>query len=161
MTPTPTGRVIGTDLVLTRQFAGPIEDVWASVTDPERTARWIGRWEGGTGAGSTGRLQLGFEESAPWSDFTITACEPPRHVAVATADDAGQWRLEITLEQQDTGTLLTFVHHLDDTDGVGDIGPGWEYYLDQLVASREGRPLPDFGDYHPAMSEHFAAQVRY
>jgi len=38
MSPTPTGRLIGDDLVLTRTFRASIDDVWASLTDPARTA---------------------------------------------------------------------------------------------------------------------------
>lgn len=43
MNPTPTGRVVrtssGYDLVVTRRFSAPIDDVWAGVTESERTAR--------------------------------------------------------------------------------------------------------------------------
>ena len=46
MTPTPSGRLRGTDLILTRTFRAPIEDVWTSVTDPESTARWFGAGNG-------------------------------------------------------------------------------------------------------------------
>ena len=47
---------------------------------------------------------------------------------------------------------------LTGTENVGEVGPGWEYYLDMLVASRDGQQAPDFGDYYPAMKEHFEAQ---
>ena len=45
MSPTPTGEVRrttggGRDLVLTRELPGSLENTWASVTEPERTARW-------------------------------------------------------------------------------------------------------------------------
>jgi uncharacterized protein YndB with AHSA1/START domain len=47
MNPTPTGHLIksvdGRDLVLTRTFRAPIDDVWASITESERTARWFAR----------------------------------------------------------------------------------------------------------------------
>lgn len=56
-------------------------------------------------------------------------------------------------------TTLTFVHHLTDATSVGDIGPGWEYYLDMLIASRGGNPLPSFGDYYPAQREYFVEQL--
>jgi hypothetical protein len=56
-------------------------------------------------------------------------------------------------------TTLTFVQHLTDTRSVGDTGPGWEYYLDMLVASRNGGPLPKFDDYYPAQRDYFVAQV--
>jgi uncharacterized protein YndB with AHSA1/START domain len=52
MTPPPTGRLRGNDLVLTRQFRASIEDVWTSITDPSSTARWFGRWEGEPGVGN-------------------------------------------------------------------------------------------------------------
>ena len=55
-------------------------------------------------------------------------------------------------------TELRFTQHLTDTEGVGEIGPGWEYYLDALVASRDGQPAPQWDDYYPAMKEHFDAQ---
>ncbi|MDT0320221.1 SRPBCC family protein [Streptomyces millisiae] len=52
MPPAPTGRLVltptGHDLVLTRTYRAPAVDVWASVTEPERTARWFGPWRGTT-----------------------------------------------------------------------------------------------------------------
>jgi hypothetical protein len=47
------------------------------------------------------------------------------------------------------------VQHLDSVDGIAEIGPGWEYYLDMLVAARDGAPLPSFDDYYPAMKPYF------
>jgi hypothetical protein len=55
-------------------------------------------------------------------------------------------------------TELRFTQHLRDTASVGEVGPGWEFYLDALVASREGAPAPTFDDYYPAMRQHFEAQ---
>ncbi len=53
------------------------------------------------------------------------------------------------------------LHHRDlpPTADVRDVGPGWEYYLDRLVAAVNGGPMPDFGDYHPAQREHFGRQL--
>jgi uncharacterized protein YndB with AHSA1/START domain len=67
--PTPTGRIVrtaeGRDLVLTRSFRAPIEDVWASITESERTARWFASWSGEPGPGRTIRYRLSFEEGTP------------------------------------------------------------------------------------------------
>lgn len=52
-------------------------------------------------------------------------------------------------------TELTLMHHLDEGVNVGDVGPGWEYYLDMLAASREGLALPDFGDYYPVQKAYY------
>ena len=163
MSPTPTGRIAatskGVDLVLTRTFLADIEDVWKSVTVSERTALWFGRWEGDAGPGKHITLYMGFEKDAKPSQMLIEACRPPHQLAVATKDAYGEWHLELLLEQTGANTTLTFIHHMTDTGGVGDIGPGWEYYLDMLVASRDGKPLPSFDDYYPAQRDYFLAQI--
>ena len=163
MSPRPNGRVVatatGADLILTRTFNASIDDVWKSVTDPACTARWFGRWEGDAGPGKHVTLFMGFEKDAPPAQMLIETCQPPRHFAVAMKDAMGDWRLELSLAQSGDLTTLTFVQHLADTNAVGDVGPGWEYYLDMLVASRSGNPLPAFGDYYPAQRDYFVAQV--
>jgi uncharacterized protein YndB with AHSA1/START domain len=158
MKPTPTGRLVGKDLVLTRTFRAPIDDVWASVTESARTARWYGPWRGEAGPGRAIEVQLIHEEGQPWTEMTIDVCEPPRRLALSAVDDWGSWHLELELSERDGVTELRFTHHLTDTEGVADIGAGWEYYLDALVHSRDGRPMPSFADYHPAMKEYFEAQ---
>ncbi|MFI7540503.1 SRPBCC family protein [Actinoplanes sp. NPDC049599] len=158
MSPTPTGRLFGTDLVLTRTFRAPIADVWASLTDPERTARWFGPWEGDAAPGTTIKVQMAHEEGRPWMDMTIDACEPPRRLAISNVDEHGSWHLDLVLAESAGVTELLFTQHLTGTENVGEVGPGWEYYLDALVAARDDRPMPSFDDYYPAMKDHFEAQ---
>lgn len=157
--PTPTGRLLrtpdGRDLVIVRTFRAPIEDVWASITEPERTARWFGPWRGEAGPGQRIRYSMVFEEGAPEAEMIIEACEPPRHLAVRGVDAFGNWLLEARLSEANGVTELRFTHHLDGATDVGNVGPGWEYYLDNLVASRDGAPLPDFSDYYPAQQEYY------
>ncbi|KNY17838.1 ATPase [Shinella sp. SUS2] len=155
MSPKPTGHVLGNDLVLTRTFRAPIDDVWASVTKSERTALWFGRWEGDAGPGKTVRLQLTHEKDQPWSDVVIEECEAPYRLVVAMKDDYGDWRIALTLTQTDDTTELRFVQPLSDRKLAGDVGPGWEYYLDMLVASREGKALPSFADYYPSQKAYY------
>lgn len=158
MSPTPTGRLFGNDLVLTRTFRAPIDDVWASLTDPSRTARWFGPWEGDAAPGRTIKVQMAHEESKPWMDFTVDACDPPSHLAVSAGEEPDRWRLDLTLTEHAGITELRFTQHLISTDAAGEIGPGWEYYLDALLAAREDAPMPSFDDYYPAMKDHFEAQ---
>ncbi|WP_367128061.1 SRPBCC family protein [Saccharothrix sp. HUAS TT1] len=161
MTPTPTGRLFrtdaGSDLVLTRTFRALADDVWASLTEPERTARWFGPWEGEAGPGRTVKAQMLFEEQEPWVEIRVDACDPPRRLALSMVDEAGTWRLELLLSEVDGTTELRLVHHLETEEGIGEVGPGWEYYLDMLVASRAGAPLPAFDDYYPSQKAHFEA----
>ncbi|MFG1605080.1 SRPBCC family protein [Actinoplanes sp. NPDC049265] len=163
MTNPPVGRLFptatGHDLTLTRTFRAPIEDVWASVTEPGRTARWFGPWEGDAGPGRTIKVQMAYEEQTPWFDMTIDACEPPRRLALSTSPDSGGWRVELLLAETDGRTELRFVHHLDDTDQLGEVGPGWEYYLDLLVAARDDRPGSSFDDYYPSMKAYYEGLI--
>jgi uncharacterized protein YndB with AHSA1/START domain len=129
--------------------------MWASITESDRTARWFGPWEGAAAPGRTIKVQLAFEDETPWCDLLIEACDPPRRLAVSMADEFGTWRMELLLSESAGSTELRLVHHLETEDGVGEIGPGWEYYLDMLVAERDGSPKPDFDDYYPAMKTYF------
>jgi uncharacterized protein YndB with AHSA1/START domain len=162
MTPTPTGQVtptaIGRDLVLERVLPGSIEDAWASITESDRLARWFCTWTGEPRVGATLELTLVAEEGDARSQAEILACEPPTHLAVSTHDQGGTWLLEATLTPIDSKhTRLRLVHHLDEEAKSEDVGPGWEYYLDRLVAAMNGNPMPDFDDYWPSLSSAYAA----
>ena len=163
MTPTPTGRLtttgIGQDLELRRTFRAPIEDVWASLTESERTARWFGPWTGEPGAGRTVQVKMTFEEEGDPTPVTIEACDPPSFLAVTTNDAAGSWRLEARLTETDGTTVLDFAQHLDGSEPIPDVGPGWEYYLDKLVAAHLGETQPEWDDYYPALKPYYEALV--
>jgi uncharacterized protein YndB with AHSA1/START domain len=155
-TKAPTGRLEGDDLVITRRFEAPIEDVWTSITTSESTARWYGSWTGTPGAGNTIAIKMLFEQGEPECDARIEVCEPPRRLALTTT---GPWgvHIEITLVQLGHVTELRFVHHLTDRKLSRDMGPGWEYYLDNLVAARADEPLPKFDEYYPSMCAHYTS----
>jgi uncharacterized protein YndB with AHSA1/START domain len=159
MTNPPAGRLVpaggGNALVVCRTFRAPIEDVWASVTEPDRTARWFGTWKGDAAPGRMIKVQMGFEDQAPWLDKRIDACDPPRRLALS--DESGGMRIELLLSHTGGLTELQLVHHLDPADEIGAYGPGWEYYLDMLVAARDDLPAPSFDDYYPAMKPYYEA----
>ena len=78
--------------------------------------------------------------------------------AARCGDGAAEpWRLELALATHGTGTALTFAQLLADPAGIGDIAPGWEYYLDRLAAVLRGADVEAvrFEHYHPAQSEHY------
>jgi uncharacterized protein YndB with AHSA1/START domain len=154
--PQPSGRLQGNDLLLVRTFRAPIDDVWTSLTDPASTARWFGpwRWIDATGPGHQIAYTMIQEESAPEGTATVRRCEPPRHLAIFSDGPYGV-DYEITLAEAAGTTTLTFVHHLADRSGVGEFGPGWEFYLDLLVDARAGRPLRKFDEYYPAQKQYF------
>lgn len=151
MNPQPTGTILrttdGYDLVVKRTFSAPINDVWESITDPERTARWYGPWRGDARPGALIEIQMAYEDGAPSFPMRIDACEPPHRLAVTQIEEAGDWRIELLLSEVAGTTELRLVQHLDSREHVGSIGPGWEWYMDMLNAARHGGPLPKFDDY--------------
>ena len=159
MTNEPNGRLDvtanGNRLVVSRTFRAPIEAVWASVTEPDRTARWFGTWKGNAAPGGMIKVQMGFEESAPWLDKRIDVCAPPRRLVLSNR--SGDMRIELLLSHNNGLTELQLVQHLDANDDISGYGPGWEYYLDMLVASRDDLPTPAFDDYYPAMKPYYEA----
>ena len=165
MTPTPGGQITRLDdgsyqLVITRIFAGAtLEDVWASVTESERTARWYGPWRGEPGAGKTIEVKMAYEEGAPWFPMTIDRCDPPHTLAISSSDSYGSWFMELSLRETTTAVILDLIQHKLDPGMAADVGPGWEFYLDMLVASRVGAEQPSFGDYYPQQSEYYRNQV--
>jgi len=165
MTTTPTGRIERRGeqhvLVQTREFRAPIEDVWAAVTEPERLARWIGSWTGDPTSGAVD-FRMTFEgEGHPSEQMEIRVCEPPRRLHLTSRAGEQVWLIELDLTHADGTTTVTFSQPGVTRDQVGDIGPGWDYYLDRLVDVETGADpaLRDFErDYHPATSEHYTRQ---
>ena len=127
------------------------------VLESDRLARWFCTWTGEPRVGATLELTLVAEEGDATSQAEILACEPPTHLAVSTHAQGGTWLLEATLTPIDSNhTRLRFVHHLDEQTKSEEVGPGWEYYLDALVAAMTGNPMPDFNDYWPSLSSAYA-----
>lgn len=160
-----TGRVIpterGRDLVLARSLALPVNEAWAYLTESGLTEQWFGPWEGDGRLGGSVRIRMRFEEGEPAVRARIVACAEPEHLALSVIDEYGSWNLELLLEEDGfDDTLLRFVQHLDEDANVGDVGPGWEYYLDLLVAATEGTERPSFDQYYPALSEAYLSQAR-
>ena len=167
-TPTATGRKEvredGTYLVLTRTFRAPVEHVWAAVTEPDRLARWIGRWDGDPADGFVTFSML-FEGDEPRAErMVIEECAAP-HRLVLTSTAPGpdgrpeSWTLRLDLAEADGVTTFTFAQSVPKPDDAAGVGPGWEYYLDRMtVAEAGGDPAAlSFDDYYPGLSAHYRA----
>ncbi|GEL98402.1 SRPBCC family protein [Cellulomonas terrae] len=165
MTPSPTGRRETRDghdsIVLDRTFRAPIESVWAAVTESDRLERWIGTWTGDPTSGSVlFRMNAEGDDTKP-ETFTIHECVPPRRITLTSqvVGEENVWHFVLELTEADGTTTLTFSQSVPDAEVATGVGPGWEYYLDRLVAAETGADVAalDFGDYHPAQSDHYRA----
>ena len=147
----------GVRLVFTRDFEVSIETLWEALTDPDRTERWIGRWQGDPASGTV-ELQMAAEEGAPASPLVIASCQAPNVLAVTASAGDDSWPLRMALTAGDDGSsTLTFSHELTDPVDVTSIGPGWEFYLDRLAAVVNGDEVPDdFDKYYPARASAYS-----
>ncbi len=140
------------DLVFTRTFAAPIDDVWAACTEPARKERWIGTWTGDPASGEVVFRMTAEGDDVPAETYLVEVCEPPRRFVVRSRDAASfspdgsgptvHWQHTLELTAADGVTTWTFRQAVPDgpvgADMVASVGPGWDYYLDRLVASYAG-----------------------
>ncbi|MCK0112429.1 SRPBCC family protein [Ornithinimicrobium sp. F0845] len=166
-TPSPTGTRADHDgrtfVEFTRTFRAPIEDVWAAVTESDRLARWIGTWTGDPADGEV-QFLMSFEEDATAERMVIDVCEAPRLLRLTSTvltDDTEQqtWKFRIDLSEDAGVTTRLFSQDVPDATMAAGVGPGWDYYLDRLVAAESGVDPATvvWDDYYPALSEHYRA----
>ena len=154
-------------VVLERAFAAPIDAVWAAITEPARLERWIGTWAGDPVDGFVDFRMTAEGDDVEPERFTILECDPPRRLVVeskspAQDGDGDVWRLELDLAEAHGTTTLSFAQGLPRADMAENVGPGWEYYLDRLVAAEAGRSVAevDWDAYYPALSSSYADLFR-
>lgn len=139
---------VGTESIrIERTVAVPREELWLWLTESEKTAQWIGPWHYvDESAGRIG-LQLVAEEGAPASGATVRRCDAPSVLEVTTEDAAGSWHLRISLEGTGSATLLVFEHFDVPAAMLKDVLAGWNFYLDTMLAAKDGLAKPVFEDY--------------
>ena len=116
-------------LVATRTYSTHIDDLWDAMTSAERIPRWFLPVSGELRLG--GRYQLEGNASGE-----ITACEPPRHLALTWEWGGDVSWVEVTLtESSNSGSELRLEHiaHVPDDFwdqyGPGATGVGWDLSL--------------------------------
>jgi uncharacterized protein YndB with AHSA1/START domain len=139
-------------LVIERRLRAPVDDVWAACTEPSRMERWIGTWSGDPASGSVSFRMTAEGDDVPAEEMDVLACEPPHRFAVRSREpqpfsedgsgDTALWEMELELTEADGVTSLRFVQVLapgaTGIEMAASVGPGWDYYLDRLVAAVVG-----------------------
>lgn len=153
----PNGRVVrdadGLELIVERAVKAPASEVWSWFTDSAKLERWIGAWEGTARVGGTVSFTMLAEPGATPEELTVLICDRPNHF-LGDLGSAG-WRVGFTLAEAGGTTIIFFTQRLTRGADAGSIGPGWEYYLDRMIAARSGLPLPIWDDYYPAFSSYY------
>jgi len=155
-----------------RTLPGPIERVWAYLTEPEKRSRWFAGGEMELRSG--GRVALRFNNSAltghdgvppvkyaahagPTTlNGTITACEP-QHLLAYTfgeGDDASHVRFE--LSEAGDEVILRIVHsRLRNRDEMLSVAGGWHTHVDILADRLNGRSPAGFWPTHTRLEAEY------
>ena len=146
-----------TTLKIQRLLPGPIERVWAYLTDSDMRRKWLaaGKMELKVGApfefvwrndeltNPPGNKPEGFGEEHRMQS-RITELDPPRKISF-TWQNSGDVTFE--LEPKADRVLLTVTHRrLPDRRTMLRVGPGWHMHLDVLVARMNGTEPEPFWD---------------
>ena len=144
-------------LKIERLLPGPIERVWAYLTESDLRRRWLaaGQMEMKVGApfefvwrndeltNPPGLRPPGFPEEHRMK-CRITELDPPRKLAF-TWEGSGDVSFE--LEPKGEDVLLTVIHRrLPDRKTLLGVGAGWHMHLDVLVARVTGKEPAPFWD---------------
>lgn len=147
------GVVTAPDTVrIERTLPGPIERLWAYLTEPDKRAQWLAGGEMDLHAG--GRVELVFRNSMltgryekPPAKFAkhegggfegrVTECEPPRLLAY-TWGESSEVRFELTPRGDKVHLVLTH-RRLPSRDDMVNVSGGWHAHLGLLAERLEGR----------------------
>lgn len=145
-----------------RLLPGPIERVWAYLTESDKRARWLCGGDVETSNG--GHVDMHFHNVSLSSDEDIPRpekykempervsfegkverCEPP-HLLEHTWEFGNEKSLVCyELAEQDDKVKLVLTHRrLETKDTVLDVSGGWHTHLNLLVDVLEGRPARPF-----------------
>ena len=154
-----TGRVVrdreGLELLVERRIPAAAAEVWDWLTAPAHLRKWIGTRKGKARVGGTIEFTMGFEKGATPQQVTILDCVPQSRFLASWSVGDDTWRVGVSLAEIDGVTHLYLSQRLSDARAAGSVGPGWEYYLDRLLAARAGTPMPSFDNYFPTQRPYY------
>jgi uncharacterized protein YndB with AHSA1/START domain len=144
-------------LKIQRLLPGPIERVWAYLTDGQLRRQWLAAGEMAMKVGAPfelvwrndeltnppGQRPPGFGTEHRMQS-RITELDPPRKISFTWADSGD---VSFELETQGNEVLLTVIHRrLPNRSTMLRVGPGWHTHLDLLVARARGTAPEPFWD---------------
>lgn len=150
-------------LTIERLLPGPVERIWAYLTESELRRQWLAAgdmqnetgtafelvWRNDELSSQPAQRPAGFPEEQRMAS-RITAFDPPRKLAFTWA---GSGDVSFELSPRGDEVLLTVTHRrLPDRDTLLKVAAGWHTHLDILVARASGEEpspfWPNWGRLH-------------
>ena len=157
-TPDPYGELTEpATLKIQRLLPGPIERVWAYLTDSDLRRQWLGAgqmemkvgaafelvWRNDELTNPPGQRPPGFGDEHRMQS-RITELDPPRKLVITWGTGS---EVSFELSPQGNDVLLTVVHRrLPSREDLLMVGAGWHMHLDVLVARATGKEPEPFWD---------------
>jgi uncharacterized protein YndB with AHSA1/START domain len=156
-----------------RLLPGPVERVWAFLTDSDLRSRWLAGGEMELRPG--GRAEFVFntgclhpdQDSPPEKhagmagevrfEGRIITCEPPRLLVFTWPEESGietEVRFELIAHQDKVRLILTHQGLNRDSEFIS-VCAGWHTHLDVLSARMADGEPPRFWALHSALEEHY------
>ena len=144
-------------LKIQRLLPGPIDRVWAYLTDSDLRRRWLAAgqmelkvgapvelvWRNNELTDPPGQRPPGFDDEHRMQS-RITELDPPRKLTIAWN---GSGDVSFELEPKGDEVLLTVIHRrLPDRATLLKVAAGWHTHLDVLVARASGKAPAPFWD---------------
>ena len=157
---------------LERMLPGPIERVWAYLTDSEKRATWLASGVFDLRVG--GRADLHFDHSNITSeptpdehtggkhDFagTITRIDPPRLLAYTFGAAGPESEVTFELEPRGKGVLLTITHvRIANRKTMVNVASGWDVHVGILEDRLNGEMPRPFWSSHARLRKEYEARL--
>lgn len=161
-----------------RLLPGPIERVWAYLTESEKRGQWLAAGKMELRVGGSVELNFNHDNLTPHEDPVpekykqhdeestmegkITQLDPPRLLSYTWGEDAG-FDSEVTFEltPQDDNVLLVLTHRRlgDNREMLKGIAAGWHTHLGILVDKLNNRTPQPFWAVHMKMEDKYDKQL--
>lgn len=172
------GIATGSDAVrIERELPGPIERVWAYLTESELRRKWLASGAMDVRVGGAVALHFQHSELSPVNDpiprkyesmrdghdmsGRITRCEPPRLLSYTWGEASGA-DSEVTFELTPQGdeVLLVVTHRrLATREDMISVAGGWHTHLEILIDTLHGRTPPGFWTTHARVEDEYRRRL--
>lgn len=160
-----------------RTLPGPIERVWAFLTESDKRAQWLAAGEmelriGGSVEHTFRNSELTENDDPPPPKYVqygvesrmhgrITACEPPRLLAYSWGEPSGEdSEVRFELDAQGDDVRLVLVHsRLPNREQMLSVAGGWHTHLDILVDRLNGRAPAGFWITHTRLEAEYDQRI--
>lgn len=158
-------------LTLERLLPGPIDRVWAYLTESDLRRKWLAAgtmemrvgsrvelvWRNNELSGDSGDRPEGFGEEHRL-ECEITELDAPRRLSISWGSTGG-----VTFELEPVGDRVRFTvthRRIPERSIMLNVGAGWHAHLDVLAASLAGAEPKPFWDNWVALKEEYDRRLR-